>query len=62
MTFEDWWGDDPKHGAITAREAWDAAQQAERERIKRIVQEVNTQVDHNIWASCVSEILKEIEE
>ena len=34
MTFEEWWGDDPKHGMITAREAWKAAQAAERERIK----------------------------
>lgn len=62
MTFEEWWGDEPAHGVLTAREAWNAAQKAERERIKRIVQEVNTQVDHNIWASCVHEILVRIEE
>ena len=34
MTFEEWWGDEPKHGMITAREAWKAGQAAERERIK----------------------------
>lgn len=62
MTFEDYWGDEPRHGVITAREAWNAGQKAERERIKRIVQEVNTQVDHNIWASCVNEILERIGE
>ena len=34
MTFEEWWGDESKHGAITAREAWKAGQTAEREQIK----------------------------
>ena len=28
MTFEEWWGDEPKHGMITAREAWNAGWKA----------------------------------
>jgi len=39
MTFEEWWGDEPKHGMITAREAWNAGQTAKRERIKGRVKE-----------------------
>lgn len=39
MNFEEWWGDEPKHGMITAREAWKAAQAADRERIKGTVRE-----------------------
>ena len=37
MTFEEWWGDEPKHGAITAREAWKTGQAAERERLQPVI-------------------------
>lgn len=62
MTFEDWWGDDPKHGVITAREAWRAARKAERERIKKIVDEVGRQGNHNEWFDCCDTIMKRISE
>ena len=34
MTFEEYWGDEPSHGKITAKDAWAAGQKAERQRIK----------------------------
>ena len=40
MTFEEYWGEDPDPGKISARHAWNAAQAAERERIKQIVRDV----------------------
>ena len=47
MTFEEWWGDEPKHGMITAGEAWKAAQTAERERIKSRVKDAA----ENLWCT-----------
>ena len=39
MTFEEYWGEDPDPGKITAKHAWNAAQQAELERIRaRVMQ------------------------
>lgn len=60
MTFEAWWGDDPKHGVITAREAWKAAQKAERERIKKIVEQVGVQGNHDEWFDCCDTIIERI--
>ena len=39
MTFEEYWGEDPAPGKITAKHAWNAGQAAERERIKSRVKD-----------------------
>ncbi len=39
MTFEEYWGEDPDPGKITAKHAWNAGQAAERARIKSRVKE-----------------------
>ena len=46
MTFEEWWGDEPKHGMITAREAWKTGQAVERERIKSRIKDAA----ENLWS------------
>lgn len=56
MNFEDWWGDEPSPGRITAREAWKAAQRAERERIKSRVKEAADK----LW--CIrNEVVEEVD-
>lgn len=69
MTFEEWWGDDPKHGMITAREAWKAGQTAERERIKGRVREaaeslwcIRNQVGDEPYALYIGPSLNTMEE
>lgn len=56
MTFEEYWGEDPDPGKITAKHAWNAGQAAERERIKRIVDEVGVQGNHDEWFDCCDTI------
>lgn len=45
MTFEEYWGDDPTPGKLTAKHAWAAGQKEERERIKSRVKEAA----ENLW-------------
>ena len=56
MTFEEYWGEDPDPGKITAKHAWNAGQAAERERITRIVDEVGVQGNHDEWFDCCDTI------
>jgi hypothetical protein len=42
--------------------AWDAAKQAERARIKQIVDEVGRQGNHDTWFDCADAIAERIEE
>ncbi len=62
MTFEEYWGEDPDPGKITAKHAWNAGQAAERERITRIVDEVGVQGNHDEWFDCADAIAGRIEE
>ena len=56
MTFDEYWGEDPDPGKITAKHAWTAGQKAERERITRIVDEVGVQGNHDEWFDCCDTI------
>ena len=51
MTFEEWWGDEPKHGMITAREAWKAGQAAERERLQPVIDALQGKMAFEEWTS-----------
>lgn len=56
MTFEEYWGDEPSSGRVTAKDAWTAGQKAERERIKSRVKEAA----ENLW--CIrNEVVEEVE-
>jgi hypothetical protein len=37
MTFEEYWGEDPDPGKITAKHAWNAGQAAEREKYAALI-------------------------
>jgi hypothetical protein len=60
MTFEEYWGEDRNPGKITAKHAWNAGQAAERERIKRIVDEVGVQGNHDEWFDCCDTIMERL--
>ena len=56
MTFEEYWGEDPAPGKITAKHAWNAGQAAERERIKSRVKDAA----ESLW--CIrNEVVEEVE-
>lgn len=71
MTFEEWWNRQmvdewwekqtmwPSE-SNTAKAAWQAAQEAERERILKIVEQVGIQGNHNEWFDCCDTIVEKI--
>ncbi len=42
MTFEEYWGEDPDPGKITAKHAWNAGQAAEREKYAELIAAAET--------------------
>lgn len=65
MTFEEWMkAQDPDiiRDAFSAAAGWKAAQAAERERIKQIVDEVAWQGNHDKWFDCADAIVERIED
>lgn len=65
MTFEDYYAEhfseNLKGGLyLEFKRTWEAAQKAERERIKRIVQEVGRQGNHDAWFDCCDTIMERI--
>ena len=61
MTFEEWWGDENTPGKITAKAAWQAAQQAERERTTAIM--LKHLAQWNVpWSEKIDKMSKEINE
>jgi len=65
MTFEEYVATQDQDFFLdysSAAVGWAAAQKAERERIKRIVQEVGAQVKHNVWTACADEIMERIDD
>jgi hypothetical protein len=61
VTFEEWWETKGCGGYYDAQAAWQAAQQAERERILKIVEQVGIQGNHNEWFDCCDTIVERIE-
>ena len=65
MTFEEWWKDNAPTPTTFDEElrfmlAWITAQQAERERILKIVEQVGIQGNHNEWFDCCDTIVERI--
>ena len=64
-SFEDWMKkQDPAiiKDAFSAAAGWSAAQVAERERIKEIIDAVGWKVKHDAWLDCCDVILERIED
>ena len=64
-SFEDWMKkQDPAliKDAFSAAAGWSAGQLAERERIKKIIEQVGVQGNHNEWFDCCDVILERIED
>jgi len=64
MTFEEWRKENrmfctPEDRLITEM-AWQAAQQTERERILKIVEQVGIQGNHDVWFDCCDTIVERI--
>lgn len=49
MGFDEWWKDHGNGGYHDSLEAWAAAQQAERERIKNVIAELLEPADRDPW-------------
>ena len=47
MTFEEYWGEDPDPGKITAKHAWNAGQAAEREKYADLIAAAEAVVDED---------------
>lgn len=62
MTFEEWAATTGmSHCEYSyAKHAWQAAQEAERERILKIVEQVGIQGNHNEWFDCCDTIVERI--
>lgn len=64
MTFEDWMKKQDQEiirDAFSAAAGWSAGQAAERERIKRLVEETMRHGYHDKWFECANEIMDRIE-
>lgn len=66
MTFEEFWVDAGWHIDFidlkpVIQEVWEAAQKAERERIKQIIDAVGVQGNHDEWFNCCDTIMERID-
>lgn len=65
MDFDDWWEEKQykyyfSEVKAIAFQAYQAAQEAERERILKIVEQVGIQGNHNEWFDCCDTIVERI--
>lgn len=62
MTFEEWLEKSKicPCGYEAVRCAWEAAKESERERIKKIVEQVGVQGNHDQWFDCCDTIVERI--
>jgi len=62
VNFEDWAEQNnlSEYGKACSRAAWQAAQEAERERILKIVEQVGIQGNHDVWFDCCDTVVERI--